>query len=76
VTAAFEQVLGRAPTDEERAACEDYLIAQAQRLADPGKLTAFTGPANAMAPASEPHLRAREDLVHVLINHNDFVTIR
>ena len=76
VTAAFEQVLGRAPTDEERSACEDYLGAQARRLAEPGRLTAFDGPANSVAPATEPRLRAREDLVHVLINHNDFVTIR
>ena len=27
-------------------------------------------------PADDPALRAREDLVHVLFNHNDFVTIR
>jgi hypothetical protein len=76
VTAAFEQVLGRAPTVEERSACADYLGMQAQRLTDPGRLTAFNGPANAVAPVAEPRLRAREDLVLVLINHNDFVTIR
>jgi hypothetical protein len=27
-------------------------------------------------PAADPALRARENLVHVLFNHNDFVTIR
>ncbi|HEX8200989.1 MAG TPA: DUF1553 domain-containing protein [Isosphaeraceae bacterium] len=76
VTAAFARVLGRPPTAEERAACADYLGTQARRLADPGQLTAFTGPANPIAPAAEPGLRAREDLVLVLFNHDDFVTIR
>ena len=33
-------------------------------------------PASADVPASDPALRARENLVHVLFNHNDFVTIR
>jgi hypothetical protein len=27
-------------------------------------------------PASDPALRARENLVHVLLNHHEFVTIR
>ena len=28
------------------------------------------------APVKDPESRAREDLVHVLLNHNDFVTVR
>jgi hypothetical protein len=77
ILAAFEQVLSRRPTDEERAACEKFLAEQAQKFADPGKLTAFTaGPAAAVKPSASPHQRARENLVHVLFNHNDFVTIR
>ena len=40
-------------------------------------LTPFArGPAAAVAPAADPAQRARENLVHVLFNHNDFVTIR
>jgi hypothetical protein len=35
-----------------------------------------TGAAGEMKPESTPHLRARENLVHVLLNHTDFVTIR
>ena len=43
----------------------------------PSKLTPFaSGPATAVKPAADPRLRARENLVHVLLNHNDFVTIR
>ena len=51
VTAAFERVLSRPPTDAERAECLRYV----------GDGTA---------------LRKRESLVHVLLNHHDFVTIR
>jgi hypothetical protein len=77
VSAAFERVLGRLPTPEERATCEDYLQKAATRLADRSSLTPFsTGPASTVAPAADPAQRAREDLVHVLLNHNDFVTIR
>jgi hypothetical protein len=77
VAAAFEQVLGRPPSDPERLACEDYLVAQARRLADRAGLIPFAdGPPGPVAPSAEPRQRARENLVHVLINHNDFVTIR
>ncbi|HUY92299.1 MAG TPA: PSD1 and planctomycete cytochrome C domain-containing protein [Pirellulales bacterium] len=77
IVAAFEQVLSRQPTDAERAACEKFLAEQARKFADPGKLTAFAaGPAATVKPSTSPHQRARENLVHVLFNHNDFVTIR
>jgi mono/diheme cytochrome c family protein len=77
VTLAFEQILARPATDEERSACEEYLTTESKRLADKAKLTLFSdGPPSSVAPSTDPNLRAREDLVHVLINHNDFVTIR
>ena len=77
VNAAFERVLGRSPTREETTACEDYLGAISKQLANPSRLAAFSsGPAALVAPATDPNQRAREDLVHVLYNHNDFVTIR
>ncbi|MFN3189375.1 MAG: DUF1553 domain-containing protein [Aureliella sp.] len=34
------------------------------------------GPSDESIPASSSWLRARENLVHVLLNHNDFVTLR
>lgn len=44
---------------------------------DPAKLTAFTnGPEVALKASADPGQRARESLVHVLLNHNDFVTLR
>ncbi len=54
VDAAFSRVLGRAPTDDERAECLAYLGGSGSRPAD----------------------GVRADLVHVLFNHNDFVTVR
>jgi hypothetical protein len=76
VAAAFERVLGRAPTDDERKRCEAFLVDQAALYAKPEKLTPFPpGPA-VTPPATDPAQRAKEDLAHVLLNHNDFVTVR
>jgi hypothetical protein len=72
ITAAFERVLSRPPTAEELAECAAFLKEQA------GRFPAGTGPADAdgRAPAPDPGVRARENLVQVLLNHNDFVTVR
>jgi len=80
VTAAFERVLSRMPTADEIALTTVFLDEQSRTL------TAATGgtgvsPVQAAAndpksPATQPNLRARENLVHVLLNHNDFLTIR
>jgi hypothetical protein len=61
---AFERVLGREPTEAERAECAAGLIRLAAAFASESK-----------NPAS-PEARARSALVHVLLNHNDFVSIR
>jgi hypothetical protein len=77
VRIAFEQVLSRPPSADEGALSAQFLATQAERLSDSAKLTAFTGgDAAAVKAADDPRMRAREDLVHVLLNHNDFVTIR
>ena len=77
IPAAFETILSRRPTDGERSTCEEFLKAQSARLAEPAKLTAFaSGDKPAVPPSDDPAQRARENLVHVLMNHNDFVTIR
>lgn len=57
---AFESILSRSPTSAEREACLVFLTKQA-------------GSAD---PATESAVRAREGLVRVILNHNDFVTIR
>lgn len=77
VVAAFEQVLGRPPTAEEKTRCDRFLQEQAVLLKDSAKLTAFPpGPDAVAAPSADPAQRARENLVLVLFNHNDFVTVR
>jgi hypothetical protein len=77
VTNAFVRILCREPSGEELQACLEFLTEQSKRLSDAGTLSAFTaGAAAAVPPSSEPAQRARENLVHVLLNHNDFVTVR
>ncbi len=77
IAVAFEQVLGRGPVPEERDACLSYLARQAERLAEPNGLTPFeSGPEDTVPPSPDPRQRARENLVHVLMNHTDFLTIR
>ena len=64
VVSAFERVLGRSPTDHEHAECAGAL----ERLRG-----VFVAEGRAESVA---HRQARSALVHVLVNHNDFVSIR
>ena len=64
VDSAFERILGRAPTEAERAECASGLARLAEAFASEEK------------QAAPPETRARSALVHVLLNHNDFVSIR
>ncbi len=74
---AFAHVLSRSPTPQELSTCQDFLVEQTRQLAAPEKLTPFlaTGTSK-VKPSPDPTIRAQENLVHVLLNHNDFVTIR
>jgi hypothetical protein len=74
---AFERVLARSPTADELAVAAAFLQQQSQTLAAAGDaLGEPAAAADPQKPAADPRLRARENLVHVLLNHNDFVTIR
>jgi hypothetical protein len=54
-----------------------FLREQSSTLQSGAKLTPIAGGEKpALAASSDPVQRARENLVHVLYNHNDFVTIR
>jgi hypothetical protein len=75
--AAFETILNRPPSATERDETSTFLVQQAKLLADPSKLKRFeTGEPTPLKPAADPAQRARENLVHVLFNLNEFVTIR
>ncbi len=76
ILAAFETILARRPSAAEAAECLQFLDRQAELLAEPEKLELLDNAANAVAASSDPRQRARENLVLVLFNHNDFVTIR
>src|SRR5205823_2095391 len=52
VATAFEHVLGRAPTAEERARCERFLHEQAEAVKNPAKLTPFPPGPDAVTPPS------------------------
>ncbi len=77
VQLAFKQVLARSATSTESVACGEFLKQQASMLASTASLTEFGGKTTSRIEASgDPTLRAKENLIHVLMNHNDFVTIR
>jgi hypothetical protein len=77
VGGAFEMLLSRPPDSAERARCEAFLKTQAQLLAAAQGLTPAEGVgATAVPPSADPMVRAREDLVHVLLSYNEYVTIR
>ena len=58
-----------------------FLGTQRAQLSAPDKLTPFdekasTGTLSAVAPSEDATQRARENLILVLINHHEFVTVR
>jgi hypothetical protein len=62
IEAAFEQMLTRKPGEREQTLCGNFLQRQAALLRKGGVPT--------------PEQRAREGLIRVLFNHDDFITIR
>ena len=77
VVAAFRQVLSRDPTSAENAVSLEFLAAQVERFQDqmPQQVPA-ADKASEVVPSNEPLLRARENFVHALFSHSDFVTVR
>ena len=62
ITDSFVRILGRAPSEDERRICRETLDQQQQLAAEPQSAAAIT--------------QARESLTRILLNHNDFVTVR
>ena len=76
IQSAYRQLLNRDPRAEELELCLEFLQQQVVLLADPDE-ESFAGDGQAtVAPSDDPALRARENLLHVLYNHSDFITIR
>lgn len=76
VDAAFEQLLTRLPSNEERQVALELLARQAEVYRTAAPAGGAEDPADASHPAADPALRAKESLVHVLYSHHDFMTIR
>ena len=77
VRASFERILCRPPTLDEVERCVQFIAEQTARLAE-GREESSSAEAKdtSVAPAADPRARAHESLVHVLLNHNEFITIR
>ncbi len=77
VDRAFQAILTRSPADAERRLCVDFLM---DLIENSGQLNSDVYPAGPgtakRPPSSDLQQRARENLVLVLLSHNDFVTIR
>jgi hypothetical protein len=76
VQRSFRHLLSREPTEAEQVHCLTFLKSQATLIARGGLTYNEDAPQAKVAAATDPDLRAREGLVHVLLNHNDFVTVR
>lgn len=83
VCAAFEFLLARLPTEAEQAAAIDGLdrltAGENADAADSTVTAAVSADENSGSVAlsgAQPRDRARSAFIHVLLNHNDFVTIR
>ncbi len=73
---AFRSILCRLPSSAELDECMGFLETQT-RLLSSASLTAFPNSKPfEPAPSPDPNIRTRENLVNVLFNHHDFVTIR
>lgn len=77
VTAAFEHVLSRPPSEAELAECRRFVTEQAELFRREQKrlVGATTNVADLEKASADPRLRARENLVHALLNHHEFVTL-
>lgn len=73
---AFKQILSRTATDAELKTCLKFLKQHTELLKQKGNRAFPSGGTSQRPPSSDIHQRARENLVHVLYSHNDFVTIR
>jgi hypothetical protein len=76
ITSAFWQVLGRAPRSDELTECMAFLDEQTMRLAAQSGGQVTHEVEKLEAPSADPKVRARENLVHVLMNHHEFVMVK
>ncbi len=77
VVELFARTLGRSPSEDEQRLCLEFLRSQQATLTDTSTLKPLVSAAKAaIEPATDPAQRSRESLTLVMLNHNDFVTLR
>jgi hypothetical protein len=76
VAVAFETILSRQPTSAELQRCRKYLKNNMDQDQRQSESTFPDGGTAQTLPSKEPAMRAKENLLHVLFLHNDFVAIR
>ena len=75
---AFRRILARRPSQDEVRLCADFLSRKTKRAEQRNEsgLMPATLKMDEEKAFTDPNQRARENLVLVLMNHNDFVTVR
>jgi hypothetical protein len=75
---AFCRILARRPSQDEARLCAEFLSRRTERgeQHNESKLMPTTLKMDEQKASTDPAQRARENLVLVLMNHNDFVTVR
>ena len=69
------KVLARNPTAKEKLLCMGFLTSKPNLKSTKSNTTKLASDTNEN-PSENAELRARENLIMILFNHNDFVTIR
>jgi hypothetical protein len=73
---AYRPVLARRPTFSETRLCQDFLASDGGAQANKTPLIRTAAKSERPGVSSDHAIRARENLLLVLFNHNDFVTVR
>ena len=77
IKASFEHVLSRPVGEKEAEICSDFLAAREKAYQADDKASANDQDSkDGNHPSTDPRQHARENLVHSLFNHHDFVTIK
>ncbi len=74
---SFLKILSREPSELEMKTCKQFLVSQETLLSKKESLTTVSAKTSPKLNAAEsPAHRSRENLIHVLLNHNDFISVR
>jgi len=77
ITATFEQVLSRNATESELNLCLDFLTVREQVYrSEEHPVATVQDFTDVNRPSMDSRLHARENLVHTLLNHHDFISIQ